>query len=284
MSKLFVRALISGALSFTVLAAAHSQPTGQSCGELIRIATHAATTTHYALAHPPGTVRAHAVVVLLAGGGGHVDLDAQGCARALQGNFLVRSQALFHTAGFITALADAPSDHPGDEGLAGFRIDSQHAEDLGKLIADLRARTKLPVWVVGTSRGTISAVNAAARLTGASAPDGVVITSVLSVGGGGKRGWVRQSVYDLRLEDIHMPVLLVGHADDSCLRSPAAQMAKVAARLGAKRKQVVTVTGGSGTGAHPSIEDCQGRSPHGFIGQEAEVIDGIARFIRGERY
>jgi hypothetical protein len=30
-----------------------------------------------------------------------------------------------------------------------------------------------------------------------------------------------------------------------------------------------------------SIDACVGRSPHGFVDQEAEVAAGIARFVRG---
>ena len=58
-----------------------------------------------------------------------------------------------------TALVDAPSDYPGEEGLGGFRLAPAHAEDLGKLIEDVRARVKAPVWLAGHSRGTVSVAN-----------------------------------------------------------------------------------------------------------------------------
>ncbi len=42
------------------------------------------------------------------------------------------------------------------------------------------------------------------------------------------------------------------------------------------------MTGGPGSvGGPPSVDACQGLSPHGFIEQETEVAAGIARFIRG---
>jgi hypothetical protein len=52
------------------------------------------------------------------------------------------------------------------------------------------------------------------------------------------------------------------------------------------REQVVTVTGGPGVpaGTQVSIDSCQGRTPHGFVDQEAEVSVGITRFIRGGNY
>jgi hypothetical protein len=122
----------------------------------------------------------------------------------------------------------------------------EHAQDLGKVIADVRTRVGGPVWLVGTSRGTISAANAASRLTGPAAPDGIVLTSALMVGNRGQKAFVTRGA----------------------------------------REQVVTVTGGPGTsrGAAGTIAVCEGRSPHGFVDQEEAVTADIARFIRGERY
>ena len=260
-------------------------PTG--CGEVAALDTHGRTTTRYALASPQGepAQAGRIALVLLAGGGGHLDLDDKGCPRALMGNSLVRSLPHFHGAGFATALVDAPSDHHGEDGLAGFRIAAEHAVDLGTVIADVRRRTQALVWLVGTSRGAISAVNAAARLSGASAPDGLVLTSALMSGSrGGQKAWVAHTVFDLPLEAIRVPVIVVGHAADTCLRSPASLMDKITARTSGVREQVVTVSGGPGKPGAPSIAACEGRAPHGFVEQEAEVAAGIARFIRGGKY
>lgn len=162
-------------------------------------------------------------LVLLAGGGGHLDLDDRGCPR--------------------------------------------------------------PVWLVGTSRGSISAVNAAARLSGPAAPDGVVLTSALMSGGsGGQRTWAAHTVFDLPLEAIRVPIVVVGHAADTCVRSPATLMSRITARTNGVREQVVTVTGGTGPAGAPGLAACEGRSPHGFVDQEAEVAAGMARFIRSGSY
>ena len=260
-------------------------PTG--CGEVITLETHGGTTTRYALASPPGepAPSGRIALVLLPGGGGHLDLDDKGCPRALKGNSLVRSLPHFHGAGFVSALVDAPSDHYGDDGLAGFRTSAEHAEDLGKVVADVRRRIGSPVWLVGTSRGAISAANAAARLSGPSAPDGLVLTSaVMSGSRGGQKTWVAQTVFDLPLEAIRVPVVVVGHAADTCIRSPADLMGNITARTNGAREQVVTVTGGPGRPGPASVSACEGRAPHGFVEQEAEVAAGIARFIRGGKY
>lgn len=258
-----------------------------ACGEVMTLATHDRSTTRYAFAPPTGTAPGGPVaLVLLPGGPGFANLDDQGCARLLRGNSLIRSVPLFTAAGFATALVDAPSDHHVDEGLGGFRTAAAHAEDLGKVIAEVRARTKGAVWIVGTSRGAISAVNAASRLTGPSAPDGVVLTSALMAGQPRARiPWVTQSVFDLPLEAIRVPVLVVGHAADTCIRSPPNLMGNVTARTNGAREQVVTVTGGPGSrSTGPSVDVCEGRTPHGFVDQEEEVVAGIARFVRGGAY
>ena len=281
--------LSSGALARSVLVTAlllASAGAASACGEAVTLATHDRTTLRYALARPAAPADARpTTLVLLAGGGGYLNLDNAGCPRALKGNSLIRSISLFRKAGFVTALVDAPSDHTGEDGLGGFRTAPAHAADLGLVIADLRARIGGPVWVVGTSRGTISAVNAAARLSGPAAPDGVVLTSALTAGqGNARKAWVADSVFDLPLESIRLPLLVVGHAADACARSSASQMARLAARTASTRPQVVTVEGGPGGSGLSSLEACEGRSPHGFVAQEAEVAAGIARFIRGGRY
>lgn len=246
-----------------------------ACAEVVTLATHDGTTTRYAYAAPQSPKGA---LVLLAGGDGHLDLDAQGCAQKLKGNSLVRSQALFHREGFATALVDAPSDHQALDGLGGFRAQAAHAEDLGKVIADLRTRVKGPVWVLGTSRGAISAANAASRLKDV---DGVVLTSPVTVGTArGRKAWTSQTVFDNPLGDIRAPLLIVSHAQDGCYRSPPSGAQGIAERYKGGRVQVVMVTGGSsGQG-----DACAGRSPHGFTGLDAELVAGIARFVRGGQY
>lgn len=258
-----------------------------ACGEVVAVETHDRTTTRYALAYPQGV---HAegggiALVLLSGRGGYLNLDEQGCPRALIGNSLVRSVPHFHNAGLITALVDAPSNHTGSEGLGGFRVSTQHANDLGKVIADLRERTRASIWLVGTSRGSISAVNAAARLAGPSSPEGLVLTSALMAGtSGGRMIWTAHTVFDVALEAIRLPILVVGHASDRCLRSPANLMGRIVARTNGAREQVVIVTGGPGTPGAADLNACEGLTPHGFIEQEAAVAAGIARFIRGGSY
>ncbi|MCZ8293007.1 MAG: hypothetical protein O9312_05770 [Hylemonella sp.] len=275
-------AWLPAALVFLTMALAQAQP----CGELVTIDTNDGTSTRYALAQPASPAQGSRVaLVLLPGGGGHIRLDEQACPQALKGNSLVRSLPLFQAAGFATALVDARSDHTGEDGLAGFRASAVHAQDLGRIIADVRRRTRARVWLIGTSRGAISAANAASRLSGPAAPDGLVLTSPVTSGNPtGSKPWVAQTVFDLPLESIRMPVLVIGHVQDKCLRSPATLNERITARTEGVREQLVRVDGGPGRAGLSAVEACEGRSPHGFLEQEAEVADGIVRFINGARY
>ena len=250
------------------------------CGEIVTLSGHDDTTTKYTLSGVSDGAKA--ALVLLPGGGGYLKFGDDGCPRKLKGNSLVRSQSLFHESGFVTALADAPSDRHGKAGLGGFRIKRKHAKDIGKVVADVRKRTGLPVWLIGTSRGAISAANAASRLSGSAAPDGLVLTSpVISGFEGGRKPWVAQTVFSNDLDTVRMPVLVVVHEADKCVRTPPILGPRVIRKTNTVRGQAVTVRAGAGGSGGASVKACKGRSPHGFIGQEADVVAGISRFIRG---
>jgi len=254
-----------------------------ACGEIVTLDTHDGTKAKYSL----GGVSKNATValVLLSGGGGFHNLDDDGCPRYLKGASLNRKRPLFQGSGFATALVDSPDDYRGREGLGGFRIRADHAADIGKVIADVRRRTSLPVWLAGSSRGAISAANAASRLKGARAPDGLVLISPVTSGReGAYKAWVAQTVFSTDLDEIRVPVLVVVHADDKCVRTPPHLGDDILDKTNGSREQAVTVTGGPGWNGGMSVKACKGRSPHGFIDQEAEVAAGIARFIRGGKY
>jgi hypothetical protein len=277
-----LRALVVFGSICVGFAAAQGAAQDKRCGEVVTLTGHNNAKLPYSYSAPEN---AKAVLILLPGGPGFADLGADGCARQLTGNSLVRTRELFHAQGFATALADAPTNYRGEDGLGGFRISPLHADDIGKIIAEIRRRTKLPVWLVGTSRGSISAVNAASRLQGEQAPDGLVITSPVTAGRvGGRKEWVAQTVFSVNLAAIKIPVLVVAHASDTCIRTPPALAPTILARTNGAREQAVTVKSGTIQRGAVSVDACEGKSPHGFIGQEQEVTDGIVRFINGGSY
>lgn len=222
------------------------------------------------------------VFVLLPGGSGLVDLDDQGCPRALRGNSLIRAIPNFVAGGAVAALVDAPAEWRGPHGLSTFRIEPGHAEALGLAVKALRETYRVPVWIVGTSRGAISAANAASRLTGDAAPDGVVLTSPVSAGGRGNLPFVSQDVFQLPLARIASPLFVLGHANDTCVRSPPHNVPRIAEAASASpRKRSFVMTGGPGASANDP-QACEGRSPHGFDGQEDDMAALVLRFARGE--
>lgn len=221
------------------------------------------------------------VFVLLPGGSGLIDLDAQGCPRALRGNSLIRAIPEFLNGGAVTALVDAPADWRGPHGLSTFRIEPGHAEALGVAIKALRETYRVPVWLVGTSRGAISAVNGASRLAGDAAPDGLILTSPVSQGARGSLPFVSQDVFQLPLARISVPLFVLGHASDACVRSPPVNVPRIAAAAAtAPRKRAEIMTGGPGWPSNDR-QACEGRSPHGFDGQEAEMAALLLGFARG---
>jgi hypothetical protein len=226
-------------------------------------------TVRVLLVAPEGAPRA--AVVLLAGGHGGLRLAPDGTMAWGRRNFLVRTRALFAAEGLLAAVVDAPSDRLHDPFLSGFRDRREHAADLGAVVGWLRREAKVPVWLVGTSRGTQSAAFAAVSLAGTPAsPDGVVLTSTILDDPHGT------AVPDLDLGKLRVPVLLVHHVEDECRLCPPAFLRNVERKLGATRHETRMISGGITEG-----DRCEALAHHGFNGNEAEVVRAIAAFVLG---
>src|SRR6185503_469608 len=115
---------------------------------VVDISTRPGVTQRMVVLTPP---EAKAAVVLFAGGHGGLQIFPGGSFRWGDGNFLVRSRQLFAEQRLVVAVVDAPSDRQRHPYLAGFRQTKEHAADIAAVIAWLRAQTKVPVWLIGTS-------------------------------------------------------------------------------------------------------------------------------------
>jgi len=194
--------------------------------------------------------------VLFVGGNGVFD-------GPMHQNFLARVADRFVAEGISVAIPSAPSDHAG--GMSdNFRASGEHVADIAAVIALLRQRAAVPVWLVGTSRGTISAAAVAARL-GPPRVAGLVLTSTV---------W--SSLRDVTsLADVRVPTLVVHNHDDGCRESPfSAASDGMAALKAAPVKELVAVSGGSSRSA-----PCQALSPHGYYGIEDRVVPPILAWI-----
>jgi pimeloyl-ACP methyl ester carboxylesterase len=185
-----------------------------------------------------------------------------GLVRAEHGNFLIRVMPQFAAVGFNIALADTPSDQPN--GMSDqFRMSDAEAEDIAVVIAFLRQCAAVPVWLVGTSRGTISTTSIGVKL-GPPRVAGVVLTSTL---------WLKV-IPQVPLEQLRVPTLVVHNRDDGCWMSPFSAASAGFARLSAvPSKQLIVVFGGM-LKAH--TDSCEAMSQHGYYGIEGDVVSAIA--------
>jgi len=217
--------------------------------------------TQPALLIAPAAPRA--VVLLFAGGNGGVRFQrdpATGVTKpaTFGGNFLVRARDLFADAGFAAVVVGAPSDRTSLDDA--FRRSGEHADDIAALVKALRARYALPVWLIGTSRGTISAAAVGLRL--GRSIDGVVLSSTLG------------DVADLDIDKMQVPTLLIHHELDRCQASDFRDLRKVSSKLKAPRQELIPMSGGRSEG--PA---CEAFAYHGYNGIERETVAAIASWI-----
>jgi hypothetical protein len=228
------------------------------------IATRPGVTQRALLIKPEHPV---ASVILFAGGNGLVHIGPDG-SLGRGGNFLVRTRDLFARAGLAVAVIDAPSDRVDGPGLQYFRQSADHAVDIEHVIAFLRKEVNAPLWLVGTSRGTVSVTNAAIRLAG-KGPDGIVLTSTVI-------GPDRERVPAMDLGAIKVPVLVVHHEGDQCRVCLFSDIKSLMAGLKSTRPELVSFSGGGPPRGNP----CEARHYHGFIGIEDDVVKRIADWIK----
>lgn len=206
---------------------------------------------------------AKATVLLLSGGeGGMGYKDGQ----PRSGNFLIRSRGFFYRNDLNVAILGNPTDKPRLDHQ--WRVSTQHAKDVLAVIDSVKSKSDVPVWLVGTSNGTISATALGIALQ--ERVQGIVLTaSVLS--------WkIPQAVSRQDVEKISVPVLFYHHKDDSCGGTLAYGLPGAVDRfINVKRKKMLIVTGGE----NPIGDPCEAFHWHGFVGMEKQAVDEISSWI-----
>ncbi len=242
---------------FALLAQLAIAPAGLAASRTV--ATRPGVTVDVQVLVPNG---AAAMVLLLEGGGGRVRDRSKGFAHL--------AHQRFQRAGIATALVDAPSDQRNFMGgmHPRFRTSADHVADLDAVVAALRAQAGLPLWVVGVSLGSRSAVHFAIQRADAIA--GVVLLSSSTNPPRGK------PVDAFPLHSVTVPVLAIAHRDDECPGTPPAGAKRiVAAATASSNARVRIFTGGRNVGANP----CGVETHHTFTGIEDAVVSAIAEFI-----
>lgn len=239
----------------------------QSAPKVIDIPTRPGITQRFLYIAPDSP---KAAVILYAGGHGGLQLDPYGTFGWGQGNFLVRSRQIFVSNDLAVAVIDAPSDRQSTPFLDGFRLSAEHAVDGKAVIAWMREHTKVPVWLVGTSRGTQSVAAIAIALANEGGPDGIVLTStILRDDKGGS------PVSSMKLSTLKVPVLVVHHKDDACRYCPVSETSDLMEKLTSSSDDgLMIVSGGNAEG-----DPCEAFGYHGFNGVEGEVVHAIAGWI-----
>lgn len=250
-----------------------SDPARATDATLEQIVTPRGAKVSFILIQPPHPT---ATVLLFAGGGGALGLKSPTSMSWGGQNFLVRSRQLFADANLSVAVVDAPSDQSG--GMSAiFRMSAAHAGDIAAVAAFVRAKTNVPVWVVGTSMGTFSAAKGALAAKGI---DGLVLTSTITRA---EPRWKIAATYpdavaSMPLGNVRQPTLIVSHKQDACAITPAGDAPKLRSRLtGAAKVDVEIVDGGGPPGAS---DPCQALTYHGYLKIEARVVNLITTFIK----
>ena len=212
-----------------------------------------------------GPANPRAILIMLPGGDGVVDIGNGTAGGRLAANFLVRTLPLWLSQGFAVEILGAPQN----QSLMGRRHTPEYAAAIDRAIDFARTRSNAPIWLVGTSQGSTAAANGAAHLGGKVA--GVVLTSSVT-----RQNQSGETVFDANPGAIAVPALVVANQGDACQSTPPADAAALAAALSrAPRKDVILVQ--SSDSRSPP---CDAMSPHGFLGIEADVVQRIAAWIR----
>lgn len=240
-----------------------------SAEEVLQIKASSGAKLRILLTGDPSTAKAN--IILLAGGRGVVKLSRTGEINAMKGNFLVRTRRLFADKGYLTALVDAPMDRRNKIGLlGGFRTSAEHGDDLARVAARLHALNRKPVIVIGTSRGSVSAANLALRGAEGTVTAAVLTSSVVKDNAKGR------SIKALPLGRIEIPVLFVHNKGDGChvtLLKDVELVVRAMKKQGV-RTDLIAVSSNKATSG-----PCKGRSPHGFLGIERQVVEKIAGWL-----
>jgi dienelactone hydrolase len=139
---------------FTALLGFCQSTLAQVSEKVVDIPTRPGVTQRFVYLAPESP---RAAVILFAGGHGGLQINQNGSFKWGESNFLVRTRQLFANNGLSVAVVDAPSDRQAMPFLSGFRQRPEHVADIKAVIAWLKQQANVPVWLVGTSMGTLSA-------------------------------------------------------------------------------------------------------------------------------
>ncbi|HEY2990363.1 MAG TPA: hypothetical protein VGL11_21795 [Candidatus Binatia bacterium] len=261
-----------------------------------------------------------AIAVLLAGGDGEAHLTPDSCINNNPpcdpvplthsgGNFLVRSAQLFAERGFRALTIDQPSPLPSGDtcGISGecydvYRVSQRHSLDIAAVVRKENPGHK-PVFLVGTSRGTESAVAQNVLGVGSMLSSPVTLAPVTPATNpptaqvpnpcdANHKPYVDDCYYgQLKAPSVTVPVQILMHEEDPNTTACYVATVQDAQNL----RDDLKTNGNNGVGVDtffhqetggfevvdPNtgqvVDACGHESFHGFLGIESEVVHRIDR-------
>jgi hypothetical protein len=224
-------------------------------GSVFSIPTRQGVTVKTLFVPPTGTL--NAVLVLFVGDTGLQAFGQQGDQVSYSASFMSRTTPLFLAQGYAVLLVNAPSDHPSGMSRT-FRQSSANAQDISMIIDFLVAKSLKPIFLVGTSLGTMSVVYFASTSPKDPRLSGIVLTSTVSL--------------DLSVQNIAFPVLFVHNVYDDCSESPFQSALDFSKKFTSSPKvDFIKVQDKVNDGSDP----CGPLSGHGYGGIESQVVKDI---------
>jgi hypothetical protein len=253
--------ILSGLAVLLACAAAPAQEIGRG---IVTIPTRPGVTQSFFVAGM-GDVKPRAVALIYNGGHGLLQLRMEGGQPKFNGgNFLIRSRRDFIRNGVLPVMVEVPSDER--TGLPdGYRRSDKQVADTRAVLAEVRKRIPdLPIFIVTTSRSTLSGAYLG-RTLGADEIAGVVLSSSMIVPG---PNWESLAGFDFKT--VKTPLLFVHHRGDGCAATLYPALARAAEGF-----TLISVKGGKSPESNP----CEPFAPHGFLGKEPETVDAIAAWM-----
>jgi len=250
-------------------------------------------TMDYFVNWPSSGTAPKAVVVLLGGGDFNMAIRgdlATGIGDITGGanNFVVRTAQLFADAGYLAVALDRPEPGPlvppgSTDAVTAtdlYRVSVDHSVDILAVLKSLDPRG-LPVFLVGTSRGSMSVIAQNRIATGISTSSSVT----RDAGDQGRHLYVgRPDTPKLLPPFVQRPTHVLWHAQDACFGSwPTGSRALYDSLVAAGVDATFLIaTGGvqvtaPGNGSTPDV--CGPLSAHGYLGIENDTIGQLTAWL-----
>jgi hypothetical protein len=205
-----------------------------------------------------------ATLILLPGGDAGTGKIVEG--KPTSGNFVSRTRGEFFASNFNVIVVYRATDLSSLD--YGYRV-KDHVSEIAKVVAYAKQQFGKPVWLVGTSRGTVSGTAAAIAL-GENDVQGLVITSSVT---SKKTG----AIATQNIGNLKIPMLVVHHKNDACKICVPYEASRITADLKSSPiKKFVMIEGGS----DPEGDPCEAKHWHGFINYEKETVKIITDWIK----